>query len=342
MKPHTRDPSAVTAAVEAVRSGSMSYRMAAKSFGVGKTTLVREIEGTRSRGPVGHPIQLPELVEAEISTALEALAAHGLFILSSDLPVLASTIVGVHGIPDFSPGRKWVKQFLRRHPNLHLRTPRAVSSRRGEVLNAKTVNTFFDMLDKEVVQKEFGGVMPEPHRVWNVDETNVLSHREHYFGDKVVCSGASRGLAWAGAKRESWTVVVAISASGETAPPLIVGEGVHFMEKWLDGVDPSPNPRDEFLVAVTPSSVVDGPLFLEWLKRFSASIPVSTVRPILLFLDNCASHLTLAAMEYAHSQNIVVVGIPSCASALLQPLDVGVFKDFKACWRKLKARYCAV
>lgn len=61
--------------------------------------------------------------------------------------------------------------------------------------------------------------------------------------------------------------------------------------------------------------------------------------PKLLLMDGHASHFTIKLIEIADSNNIHIICMPAHSTHLLEPLDVGVFKHFKASWRKTLQNY---
>ena len=63
-------------------------------------------------------------------------------------------------------------------------------------------------------------------------------------------------------------------------------------------------------------------LFFEWFKLFVQMIP--PLRSVLLVLDRHGSHITIDVIEYARSNEIHLLCLPSHTSHILQPLDVGV------------------
>ena len=65
-----------------------------------------------------------------------------------------------------------------------------------------------------------------------------------------------------------------------------------------------------------------------------ASIPPA--RPVLLIEDGHGSHVTLDAIVLARAND---VHLPSHTSHILQPLDIGVFKSFKAGYAKACRKY---
>ena len=80
-------------------------------------------------------------------------------------------------------------------------------------------------------------------------------------------------------------------------------------------------------------------LFYEWFKMFAEMIP--PLRPVLLVLDGHGSHITIDVIEYARSEEIHLLCLPSHTSHILQPLDVGVFKSFKSFFSKACHQYMA-
>lgn len=74
-----------------------------------------------------------------------------------------------------SAGKKWLRGFLTRHPQLSIRTPQAISAARVKGFNAENVAQFFDIFEKEMEKINFS-----PHRLFNVDETGitVVQHKQ--------------------------------------------------------------------------------------------------------------------------------------------------------------------
>ena len=59
----------------------------------------------------------------------------------------------------------------------------------------------------------------------------------------------------------------------------------------------------------------------------------------MLVLDGHASHITIDVSEFARSNDIHLLCLPSHTSHILQPLDVGVFKSFKSLFSKVCRQY---
>ncbi|XP_033229688.1 uncharacterized protein LOC117181233 [Belonocnema kinseyi] len=65
-------------------------------------------------------------------------------------------------------GRDWYQKFMKRHPEISLRTPENTSFARAAGFNKFVTNKFFDLLDGLMTEFEF-----PPHNIWNVDETGT-------------------------------------------------------------------------------------------------------------------------------------------------------------------------
>ncbi|XP_030757551.1 uncharacterized protein LOC115883338 [Sitophilus oryzae] len=75
-------------------------------------------------------------------------------------------------------------------------------------------------------------------------------------------------------------------------------------------------------------------LFLEWLKHFAQYVNVSTVDPVLVILDNHATHSSLKSYKFCRENGIVLVSLPPHNSHRLQPLDVTFFSSLKTAYSK--------
>ncbi|XP_052744306.1 uncharacterized protein LOC128199326 [Bicyclus anynana] len=75
-------------------------------------------------------------------------------------------------------------------------------------------------------------------------------------------------------------------------------------------------------------------LFLQWLKHFTHFTKPSAEEPILLVLDNHASHISLSIYEYCKENHVHMLSLPPHTSHRMQPLDVSFFGPFKAAYRR--------
>ena len=80
-------------------------------------------------------------------------------------------------------------------------------------------------------------------------------------------------------------------------------------------------------------------LFLEFFKFFLANIP--PIRPVLILMDGHGSHMSIDVIERARADNVHLLCLPAHTTHILQLLDVGVFKSFKANFSKACTKYIA-
>ena len=69
-------------------------------------------------------------------------------------------------------------------------------------------------------------------------------------------------------------------------------------------------------------------IFRTWLMSWDAELQLKS-RKILLLLDNCAAHPHLQCLKH-----IRLDFIPANTTSLIQPMDMGVIKNFKTSYRK--------
>ena len=63
------------------------------------------------------------------------------------------------------------------------------------------------------------------------------------------------------------------------------------------------------------------------------------MRPVLLIQDGHASHMSIGLIELARANDVHLLYLPAHTTHILQPLDVGVFKSFKAFFSKSCTSY---
>ena len=90
---------------------------------------------------------------------------------AKDLMGLAYEVAVAHGIRKFSDvnksaGKKWYYTFMRRHPDLPLRSSEPTSLARAAGFNREAVYNFFDLLEKLIDEHNV-----TPAKIYNVDET---------------------------------------------------------------------------------------------------------------------------------------------------------------------------
>mgnify|MGYP002224295709 CR=1 FL=1 len=82
------------------------------------------------------------------------------------------------------------------------------------------------------------------------------------------------------------------------------------------------------LALVSESGYMNSELFLNWLQHFVDHVKPCDNDPVLLILDNDASHCSLQAVEFCRNHHILL-SLPPHSSHMMQPLDRVIFASFK-------------
>ncbi|CAH1982823.1 unnamed protein product [Acanthoscelides obtectus] len=219
-----------------------------------------------------------------------------------------------HNFRNGSAGEQWYSNFMRRHPELSLRTPQSTSIARACGFNRPQVQLFFDNLNN-IRQKYVFDV----DNIYNVHETGIQTSAKRppkvisLKGKKQVgsISSAERG--------QLVSAICCCSATGKFIPPALVFPRKKRNPRYLNGTPPG---TVDF---VSDNGWITSEIFLEWMKFFVKSVRPSPEHKCLLILDNHISHRSLEVLDYASANNVVILSVPPHATNKLQPLDVAVY-----------------
>ncbi|KAF2897536.1 hypothetical protein ILUMI_08639 [Ignelater luminosus] len=111
-------------------------------------------------------------------------------------------------------GKEWLTMFLKRNPELSIRKLKPTSFGRATSFNAQNVKVFFDKLAEVMDKYHFTA-----SQIWNADETGVSTVLKP---NKIVAAKGKRnvGAMTSGERGTNVTMVTAVSASGNTVPPI--------------------------------------------------------------------------------------------------------------------------
>lgn len=183
---------AMEAAIDSVRRSGTSIKRAAKDHGIPRPTLIRYLKTAEVLGQ--EVKQIGSFKTVFIPAEEAVLMAHILDfevrcygITTRDIRSLAFQLAERNGKAHVFntktqlAGWDWLHGFRKRHPKLSLRTPEATSAARLQAFNKIAVDNFFDVLHREMDGGKFSA-----SRIFNVDETSVLTVSCTHFQIKCM------------------------------------------------------------------------------------------------------------------------------------------------------------
>lgn len=241
------------------------------------------------------------------------------------------------------PGRKWLINFLKRHPVLRLKSTVNLEHERAEAMCPENVAAHFARI-RALADKHD---ITEPFQVFNLDESG-FSIKGMSYGSRskrIVRNGSranARQLKWRGTC-DHVTLMAVVNAAGQSYTPLVVLPGVQARyRRRTDGryetpADFLPVPNYLFMREVAG---VDTDIFYSWALNFVEETAHlrRNGRKLLLVYDGYAGHLKYKVLSLLKTNGIIVAGLPAHTSHALQPLDVGVFGPLKQAFRMYLSR----
>jgi len=336
-------PSIMLIAVKEALDGHLSVRAVGHKYGIDHATLSRyckkykkisqPADTSMSEAGVGLPMTVgysksrqvltdedEKLLEEYVKKAASlyyGLSPKEIRVLAFEFANQNNKAVPRNWKVDGRAGSDWFTSFLKRHPGLSVREPEATSIARATNFNKTNVSAFFDNLSTVLERHKFG-----PENIFNIDETGVTTVQRP---SKVV---AQKGVKQVGAivsqeRGTLVTVVVAVNAVGNCIPPAFVFPRVHYRDHFIKGGPPG------CIGLVHPSGWMTDTNFLEVMKHLVKHIRCTVEKPILLTLDNHESHISIAVLDYAKQNGVIILSFPPHCSHKLQPLDRSVYGPFK-------------
>lgn len=266
--------------------------------------------------------------EKELSDLATDLQVKGFPLSKKQLRSLAFQYADKNRIRGFSPeskkaGRKWVSNFMKRHPHLIEKQAKNLSVARAMCGNPTTVKKWFE--EYQALLKRLDITSPE--QIWSGDETGVqLMPKE---GPVVAVKGTQAWQQVPGEQGETSTVLTFVSAAGKVCPPLVLHKGQRVQQYWLDGIPPG------WTVGATESGYINKQKFTEYGIRWGRFLRSHNLvgKPHVLIIDSHSSHVyNVDFFEEMKEIGVEVMAIPPHTSHLLQALDSTPFATFKRKW----------
>lgn len=157
-------------------------------------------------------------------------------------------------------------------------------------------------------------------------------------GFSTVPSKISKVIALKGLRREGQmegaergtiiTMALTVSANGNSVPPFFLFPRKNMQATFLDNVS---NGTVGF---ANDSGWMQQAEFVRFIRHFIRSVKPSPDSPVLLLLDNHASHLSVDALDVAYANGVHILSFPPHCSHRLQPLDVSVYGPVKSYYKR--------
>ena len=209
---------------KAVRENKMGFLKASKEFNVLKTILRRHFHDQNKivkygRKHIGRTPDLPKVLEKQLADHVFQMKAKFYGLTLEDLKKLAIEIASANGLATrFKQekglaGTKWLNNYLKRQPEISLRTSQPTSLARASGFNKTQIHAFYNLLEEVIFQNSI-----TPDRLFNMDESGlsveqkvskVLAKKERYQIGAVTSQ--ERG--------QTITLICSMSAAGYFISP---------------------------------------------------------------------------------------------------------------------------
>lgn len=205
------------------------------------------------------------------------------------------------------------------------------------------------------------GVLTDPNRIWNLDETAVdatFGKKENVFTSASSHHGGYKSCSTSYAAPKHITAVVCVSASGLKVPPFFIVQGKRINERWFEPLQGSFSkeldglcgryassawfPSRSAVVKVTENGSMEMDVLEAAVKHVNKFIrdAVGDNR-VVLTLDGHSSRNGTGWVDQCRANNIDAIIAPANTSHFLQPCDQYVNKRFKNAIRELRDNFCA-
>ncbi|KAG7294875.1 hypothetical protein JYU34_002823 [Plutella xylostella] len=320
-------PDSLNKAIRLIDGGS-SIRNAAKVMGIPFSSLQKRIKKGSTLAPhLGRFTVFSREQEAELANLVKKMANIFYGCTANQIRRVAfeyaEKLNVKHNFNQASKmaGRDWLHAFMARN-NISIRKPEATSINRITAFNKTEVSLFFELLGQLMEKHKF-----VQKNIYNCDETGISTVQTP--GKILAAKGQKRvGSITSWERGKNITLLCAMSSAGGYIPPMFI-----FPRKRMTPLLEKDGPAGA-LYKCSDNGWINEHLFLEWLAHFKQHAKPSADEPILLILDNHASHISLSVYEYCKSNHIHMLSLPPHTSHRMQPLDVSFFGPLKMAYKK--------
>lgn len=298
-----------------------SVRWLATKFGVGRTTLRDRLNGAKPKHLAYQHLQVltPE-EEQELSIQIDQMWKWNFPCQRKQAISFANEILARRGqYMNRQVGRKWITQFLRRHPELQIKIARPVNQKRG-LLQLSQVKEWMETFTK--IQEEYS---IQPCDTYNMDEKGVMLGMLGNISVLCTKTDIPTNLVHSG-NRELSSIIECISADGHALPPLIIFKGKKQMKAWHEALPKGPDGKSIGVIGCSESGWTNNAIGYEWVVEFEAqSRKRQQGEYRQLIVDGHESHITIKTVQFCIENKIILTKLPPHSTHLLQLFDVGIF-----------------
>ncbi|XP_074109746.1 uncharacterized protein LOC141534337 [Cotesia typhae] len=328
-------PDDLANALKAVDTG-VSLRKAAAVYGVPPTTLSRKKENPEiSKQKTGPATVFFNTEEQKIVDWILFRAQRGLPVTKTELLDSIQQYVKMSKketpFIDSRPSRHWYEGFRKRHPQISIRKPQHLTHSRAAV-TGDDLKDWFDEQAKYLTEKKLLEILST--RIFNCDETYVSLCPP---SEKVLLAKGSRSAyKVVDSDKEGFTVLFMYSANGDRAPPMIM---FPYKEEVPEKI--VKNCPEGWGVGLSGNGWMTSESFYEYITNifYPWLVKQGTQFPIVLYLDNHSSHMTMPLVTFCRENGIELIGLVPNSTHIMQPLDISFFHPFKQTWKKSVPRW---
>ena len=298
-------------------STNLTRQQLGQKYGIGKTTatdIIRKkadylrqfeenVDSSRQRFKTSSKF---EEINDLVWTWFQQARAKNIPISGPMLQEKALSFASSLGVDDFKASNGWLESWKSRHAVKGFK----VSGESADV-DPSVVEDF-----KSRVEEMCSGYSPE--NIFNADETGVFYRA---LPDRTLAAKAD-GCKGGKVSKERLTVLFTCSMTGEKLKPFVVGKSVK--PRCFKNVDTNTLPA---YWNANKKAWMTIDLFNQYARELNTQMRRQG-RKILLFLDNatCHPHIKLS--------HVTLKFFPANTTSVLQPLDQGAIRAFKARYRK--------
>ena len=223
------------------------------------------------------------------------------------------------------PSSRWFQYWLKSTYELHTIKTKPISRHRVDMHTKEDLKEWFEKQYRSALEHTGISKQKRPQDyIHNMDEK----------GCRIACPSGQHIVVPLDIKemyvgipenRLSLTIIESICANGTAIPPCVIVPGHSIMEHWFHQ-----NMTGHELVTVSPTGYTNSEINLAWLDHFIKYNQCGKDAPWrILLLDGASSHTDNDFAIRCKANKIWPVMFPSHQTHLIQPADVGVFRQWK-------------